>query len=162
MTPAELERLIANVGAAKAAAQCGVTRQTVWRWRTGQTAIPARIRRQMPLAWRIPVSMIPTQNQLLRMHWRARGRAKRELAWMFAASAPAEPLRRTRVTVRRFSTRMLDPDNLVASCKLPLDALQDARIIAGDDTEHVALIVTQERVAARADARVEIAVEERK
>lgn len=159
MTQTELERLIANVGAARAGAQCGVTRQTIWRWRTGRTTIPSRIRRQFPLSWCLPLAMVPTQNQLLRMHWHKRALAKRELAWLFTASRPAEPLAKAVVTVRRFSVHLLDPDNLVASCKLVLDALQDAGVMAGDDPARLELHVSQEQVGGRQDGRVEVRVE---
>jgi Holliday junction resolvase RusA-like endonuclease len=55
---------------------------------------------------------------------------------------------------------MLDPDNLVGSMKLVIDALRVAHIIKDDDSDHIELDVKQEKVKHLKDQRVEIEVKE--
>lgn len=109
--------------------------------------------------WCVPIAMVPTQNALMRMHWSKRGRMQRNLGWLFLASARGLPIERAVVTVRRSGVKLLDPDNLVASCKLILDALQEARVISGDDPAHLVLRVSQRQVAHRSEQSWEVEVE---
>lgn len=70
----------------------------------------------------------PTINELLRMHWRVRGRLQRRVATeLFLALPrwrPAQPWARARVRIERYSPQQPDADALPGTAKLILDALQ--------------------------------------
>ncbi len=53
------------------------------------------------------------------------------------------------VSIKRRSTRTLDPDNLGASVKALVDCLRYAKLIPEDDAETIDLLVTQEKVKSR-------------
>lgn len=105
----------------------------------------------------------PTLNQLLRMHFRARARHLKELAWEIRAAAgppPATPLQRVKVTVHRYTPQALDPDGRDGIAKGILDVLQPCSkrhplgmgYIAGDDPAHLELttmLVRSTQVATR-------------
>ena len=76
-------------------------------------------------AFEIPLRT-PTLNDWLRMHWRKRGRASRDIsmAVIFACRPPRVPLKYCRITIRRESTQEPDRDGLVGGVKPLLDALQ--------------------------------------
>jgi hypothetical protein len=69
------------------------------------------------------------------------------------ADYPPVPLK-AHVTIHRTGPRLLDPDNLVASCKPILDALRANGLIHDDDPEHLTLAVTQAK--GTACTRIEI------
>jgi hypothetical protein len=93
----------------------------------------------------------PTGNELLRMHWRARARKLKEIAWLIREQAmpPATPLEKAKVTIHRYTPRQLDPDKLGNIAVGILDALQPCSkrhplgmgFIAGDDPDHLELVV---------------------
>lgn len=88
----------------------------------------------------------PTVNELLRMHWRVRGRLQRRVALELyvalglARWRPAQPWARARVRIERYSPQQPDADALPGTAKLVLDALQPPSkrhpyglaVIAGD------------------------------
>src|SRR5262249_46596485 len=89
----------------------------------------------------------------LRMHWSDWRKLRalwNRLVWLErlhrgADSKPA--LRRARVNIERRSLKELDPDNLVGSCKVILDALVSNAILEDDSSKHIELHVTQCRGA---------------
>jgi hypothetical protein len=77
----------------------------------------------------IPITA-PTPNDLLRMHFRARGKLQRKIAvalgWALKEQGwrPGKPLLRAAVRIARYSPMEPDPDGLPGTAKMILDALQ--------------------------------------
>lgn len=123
----------------------------------------------MALRLALTAPLVPSQNQLLRKHWSARRRLQRKLTEDFHYTAleqtPVEdrsafPLPKARVEIVRFSCgRSPDPDNLVASAKLILDALVDAGLLQDDSPECLELAVDWQRVKQRALQRCDVQVQ---
>jgi hypothetical protein len=89
---------------------------------------------------------LPLLNVWERMHWRRKGKFKKDLAWEILAllgATPAQPFERARIRVFRHSIFAPDQDNLIV--KALLDVLQPPGkrhpyglgVIAGDDPAHV-------------------------
>ncbi|WP_299948061.1 hypothetical protein [uncultured Microbulbifer sp.] len=73
----------------------------------------------------------PSNNQLLRMHWRKRRAVKKQLAMEVAAALvrsgqrrPNEPLAQVYIEIERGSAGELDDDNLQGGTKLLIDVLE--------------------------------------
>lgn len=102
----------------------------------------------------------PTLNQLLRMHFRAKARSLKAIAWEIRALAipPASPIQRARVTIHRYTPRSLDADGLSSVAKGILDVLQPCSkrhplgmgFITGDDPDHLELVVLTVKSSAAA------------
>lgn len=75
----------------------------------------------------------------LRKRWRKLVRDALYLAQ--ALPLPETPPAYAGVKIERFGKKLLDMDNLHASMKQLLDALQDFRLIADDSSEHIHLTV---------------------
>lgn len=99
----------------------------------------------------IPIHTL-TMNKLLRMHFRARKKAMNDLAWHIRAavkSMPATPMARARITIHRYTSGKIDPDNLNSIAKTILDVLQPCSkrhplgmgFISGDGPEELELCV---------------------
>lgn len=95
---------------------------------------------------------VPTQNALLRMHFRKRHKLLNEIAWHVRAAAgppPPAPFKRAHIVIERESTQEPDPDGLPASAKGLLDVLQPCSkrhplglgYIANDDSKSITLEV---------------------
>jgi hypothetical protein len=65
--------------------------------------------------------------------------------------------RRSHVTIVRHSSRLLDPDNLVASVKPLIDEIRKANLIADDDPASIKLTVLQSQCR-RGDERTELEI----
>lgn len=105
----------------------------------------------------------PTFNELLRMHFTRRKKELKLIAWhvrVAAGAPPAQPFKRARVTIHRYTPRALDEDGKGGIAKGILDVLQPCSrkhplglgYIAGDDPEHLelaVLIVKSMKVATR-------------
>lgn len=114
--------------------------------------------------------VLPTSNPQLRSnHW-ARRRARSDLAWEIAARLgprPAEPIIKARVTVYRYSIRLVDPDGLYGTVKDLLDVMCPSTrthpfglgLMFDDDAEHCELTVKQFKVPHVRDVRTEVTVE---
>lgn len=98
---------------------------------------------------------------LIRMHWatyrRVRERWTLEIRSQLGPRRPRLAQSRVEV-VRRYATHALDPDNLAASLKVPLDALRHAGVIADDDPDSVLISFRQEKVATRKEEGTTITV----
>ena len=109
-------------------------------------AAPAESLSGPPRTWTLE---LPAGMRLLslndRLHWSVKGRITRDLriaAWTLARQAQIPPLERATVTVEYQpppTTRRRDLDNVgPASGKPCIDgALQDAHVLAGDDTRYL-------------------------
>ncbi len=91
----------------------------------------------------------PSNNQLLRMHWRDRGRMSRALClevWALSVNRgwlyPAPD--RVRVDITRVGVKLLDHDNLYGGAKLLIDCLTKNGLIADDGAGFIDLTVDQE------------------
>jgi Holliday junction resolvase RusA-like endonuclease len=98
--------------------------------------------------------LAPSQNQLLRMHWAKRKRIQKDFEWSIvqAVGNRSSALCGVHVTITRRSVGVEpDPDNLTASAKLILDALQRVGVIKDDSPKHITLKVQWERAKKRVD-----------
>jgi hypothetical protein len=117
---------------------------------------PARIVLSIP---DVPVSPNGPKGYL-RMHWAKRAKYNEAWAWRIrgAMGWPAvfdQAPDMARVTIVQFRKRLLDEDNLWASCKCLLDGLVDWELIADDSPDHIELTVRQE-VAKETHTEIEI------
>lgn len=100
---------------------------------------------------------LPNDNVIKRTHFRTYARDRRDVSMlvllMVGRHRPSAPLARVKVDIHRYGRQLMDPGNLDSISKLLLDVLQPASkrhpdglgIVANDDTESLALKVTQER-----------------
>jgi len=85
---------------------------------------------------------------LLRMHWASRQKYNKDWAWFIRSALgsthPRIPVpERVQVHIMQGRKRLMDTDNLVASCKPILDGLRDWALITNDDPSHCMLEVEQ-------------------
>ena len=102
----------------------------------------------------IKLPLAPSQNQLLRMHWAKRKKKQKEFEWLIvqAVGNSNSALVKSEITITRKSCGVEpDPDNLTASAKLILDALQRTNIIEDDSPQNISLKVIWERAKKRVD-----------
>ena len=92
----------------------------------------------------------PSPNLTLRMHWREQRRLTK--TWdieVLCAINGLEEVRKARfeehrdVKIIRYGRKLLDPDNLVGSTKMLIDALRHAYLIWDDNPKCLDLIVEQ-------------------
>lgn len=85
---------------------------------------------------------------LLRMNWRQREQYfKTWVYWVRSGITwnPDEPVKiKVQVHIHQVRIRKLDKDNLYASCKPVLDALEKLNLIFKDSEEWIELLVTQD------------------
>lgn len=116
----------------------------------------------------IDLPLTPSQNELLRMHWGKKARIQKDLVkriwatpgraqWMSAHEGEV----RCRVEIVRQTTgsKEPDPDNLVASAKLIMDALVENDLLIDDDPFHVDLEVTWKRVKTKKEQGTSVSIE---
>jgi hypothetical protein len=95
----------------------------------------------------VPVGLNGTKG-LLRMGWRARSRYNKywhQLVRAAAIPTGKPPKGKQMVFVSQLRPRLLDPDNLAASCKPILDALVAWKLIKDDSEKYIALRPAQNR-----------------
>jgi len=84
---------------------------------------------------------------LLRMHWAARGKYNQYWKLLIRSqfrSLPEDPPdTKKKVSISQMRRRLLDRDNLYASCKPILDAMTRCNLIRDDSEEWIELHVTQ-------------------
>ena len=94
-------------------------------------------------------SPTPSNNQLLRMHWANKRKARIALSWEVKDLTahmewfPTGP-EFAKVTIVRVGRKLLDRDNLYGGAKLLIDALKLCWLIRDDDPAHIDLTVEQE------------------
>ena len=106
---------------------------------------------------------------LERMHWATKKRMREALEekvadWYDREDTPIDLVlsgQQVRATYTRYSVRLMDVDNLAASCKLPFDALRDAYLTPDDNPYTiVSLTCHQEKVDHLVDQGFKLEFEE--
>ncbi|MFA5168939.1 MAG: hypothetical protein WC530_10475 [Candidatus Omnitrophota bacterium] len=105
----------------------------------------------------LPVIM-PSLNKQLRMHWKARGRLKKNISWhLYSVMGREEIAHRDRlahVTIRVFSNapkvsggraRRLDTDNLIGGQKPLVDAMKNLGLLKDDNPKWAAITYLENR-----------------
>jgi hypothetical protein len=121
------------------------------------------------IAFTLPM-LLDTPNRTRGQHWAVTSAYKRRVAqevWIaLGCRLPATPIERCRVTVYRHSTRQPDDDNLAASMKPLLDALQPATAkrryglgLIADDAPGVCLMVPRWIKATRGNQFTRVVIE---
>ena len=88
------------------------------------------------------------------MHWAKRKKKQKEFEWLIvqADGNSNSALVKSEITITRKSCGVEpDPDNLTASAKLILDALQRTNIIEDDSPQNISLKVMWEKAKKRVD-----------
>jgi hypothetical protein len=113
----------------------------------------------------------PLLNELIRMHWRARGIYQRSVSLEIARLVPDVPGRvpfaRARVTVVRYSVQDPDIDGLIGGLKLMIDTLlvrserhkDGLGFIVDDGPEHMTLDARPCRAAHRTEQKTIVRIE---
>ncbi len=106
---------------------------------------------------------IRTLNELIRMHWRDRGRYAKKLSAEIATlhTGIGEPFQRARVEITRYSIQEPDADGLTGGAKPLIDCLlvRSARhphglgYLVDDSPAHMELVVRHEKAEKRKDQR---------
>ncbi len=89
---------------------------------------------------------------LFRMHWRKRKKYRVDWYWLIRSAYPSNfqiqefsASERRLVHIHQVRKRLMDPDNLVASCKVLLDNLIALNIIRDDSSKWIDLVCTQDQ-----------------
>jgi len=104
--------------------------------------------------------LAPGMNKLKRMHWAVYKKTRDKWQTLVRSQAGTRKVSGPcTVQITRYqSGTQLDPDNLVSSAKIPLDALVRSKVIEDDSSEHITLSVTAIRIKSRKDQRTEIVI----
>lgn len=97
----------------------------------------------------------------MRMHYRTYKKVRDTWTLLVRSEARGARFGRCAIRITRYNTGDgMDPDNLVSTAKVPLDALRRAGVIRDDDPlSVVSLEVRQEKVRKVADRRTVIEIE---
>jgi hypothetical protein len=104
--------------------------------------------------YKLSHGVLVSPNKMLRMHWAVRRKLKREiiaeleLRVMPFLMKNEIPFKKCHIVVERHISgrhKFMDPDNLVGSMKMLIDAMRDLGIIDDDTPEHVVITARQER-----------------
>ena len=124
----------------------------------------ARVPQDQPTLRSTEISLprtAPSLNRLLRLHWADRRKLKDDWQWLLLAERAKGnfPKHQTKlkITITRFSPKLLDTDNLYGSCKIVLDAMKAVGILVDDSPSHIDLICSQAKGKSRTQIKVEIA-----
>jgi hypothetical protein len=118
----------------------------------------------MRLTVNLPVTT-PSLNKLLRAHYRERKRMKKGFEWEFLVAGACEPqykingMKKRRVEIRAFWSRLLDQDNFIGGLKPLLDGLIELELLHDDSPEYLELKAEQIK-ASKVDQRLEIIIED--
>lgn len=105
----------------------------------------------------------PSLNELLRIHFRKRKRLKQDYEWQLIASGANDSqykvngIKKRRVEIRSFRSRLLDQDNFIGGLKPLLDSLVEMDLLLDDGPEYLSLKAEQENSR---DQRTEIIIED--
>ena len=106
--------------------------------------------------YKLSHGVLVSPNKMLRMHWAVRRKLKREIvAELELRVMPfllknEIPFRKCHIVVERHISgrhKFMDPDNLVGSMKMLIDAMRELGIINDDTPEHVVITARQEKSA---------------
>ena len=109
----------------------------------------------MTLHCRLTIPALPVgpngRKGLLRMYWTRRRQYFEHWAWMIAAarieSGHFPHVEKGEIKIHQYRKRLLDIDNLYASCKPCIDGLVKCGVIVDDSPDRFTLTVTQEKGA---------------
>jgi len=106
--------------------------------------------------------LTPTNNVLLRMHWRERRALNTEWFWLVKVATqdleiprPA-PNERRRLAIMSWRVQLADDDNLRGGMKPLLDALKNAELIYDDGPRYIDSAVFQGQVGRREEEQTTI------
>jgi|TARA_R110000751_G_scaffold114468_3_gene213861 Holliday junction resolvase RusA-like endonuclease len=111
---------------------------------------------------KMTLPLAPSQNQLLRMHWAKRKKIQKDFEWSIvqAVGNRSSALCSVHITITRKSVGVEpDPDNLTASAKLILDALQRVGVIKDDSPKYITLRVQWEQAKKRVEQETVVTIE---
>lgn len=111
---------------------------------------------------KINLPLAPSQNQLLRMHWAKRKKRQKDFEWLIVQAVGNwhSVLDGVHITITRKSCGVEpDPDNLTASAKLILDALQRVNVIRDDSPKSISLKVMWEKATKKTDQGTLVEIE---
>ena len=111
---------------------------------------------------KINLPLAPSQNQLLRMHWAKRKKRQKDFEWLIVQAVGnwRSVLDGVHITITRKSCGVEpDPDNLTASAKLILDALQRVNVIRDDSPKSISLKVMWEKATKKTDQGTLVEIE---
>lgn len=115
-----------------------------------------------PLTVILPI-VTPSPNVLLRMHWTERRKIKNDyMTWLAMANANDDKYKakwkeKRKIQIISYRKRLLDPDNLVGSFKLLIDAVQETGLIFDDSPEYLILLPSEQEID-RENQRTEITI----
>lgn len=130
-----------------------------------------------PLTWREVIKLkirrpTITLNELMRLHWRARGKLAASISAELAAQIPPQwrgrrPMERASVTITRYSVAEPDYDGAVGGTKLAIDCLlpysrrhpHGLGLVLDDSPQHMTMRVVTVLVPHRCEQRTEILIE---
>ena len=104
--------------------------------------------------YKLSHGVLVSPNKMLRMHWAVRRKMKREIAAELEEKVmplllkSEIPFQKCHITITRHILgrhKFMDPDNLVGSMKMLIDAMRDLDIIDDDTPEHVVITAKQEQ-----------------
>jgi len=100
---------------------------------------------------------------LFRMHWSRRAKLKKRIKTEIWAQTVTKPKPRPKgkilVGATRYAIKTMDPDNLIASLKIPIDCLVDLKICKDDSPGCLELgTMKQVKVHKRAHERLELSI----
>lgn len=96
--------------------------------------------------------LTPTNNVLLRMHWRRRRELNKSWAWLIKAALLLNDVDLSKLKFRKkrhvqiisYRKKLADTDNLIGGVKPLVDALVANKILIDDDPAHLTLVVQGE------------------
>lgn len=109
----------------------------------------------------------PSNNKLLRMHYRERRRLKESYMWELLVAmnennvTPDEVVAgdRKKLMIISYRKKLLDPDNFIGGLKLLIDGLVDMRLIHDDSPEYLELQEAGQKIDLK-NPRTEIYISE--
>lgn len=108
---------------------------------------------------------LPNLNDLLKgSHWAVSARAKKaamESVQWYILQSKTKPVGKAQITITCYEpNKKRDEDNVLAgACKIILDALQRAKIIAGDGRKYIELVTKPVEID-RENPRIEVEIRE--
>ena len=111
----------------------------------------------------ILTQLTPSNNVLIRMHYRARKRLKESYMWELLAAMNENginqvnvvPGDRKKLMIISYRKKLLDPDNLTGGLKVLIDSLVDMRLIHDDSPKYLEMQEPGQRIDLK-NSRTEI------
>lgn len=114
----------------------------------------------------ILTQLTPSNNKLLRMHYRKRKRLKESYMWELLAVMNENNITsdvvagdRRRLTIISYRKKLLDQDNFIGGLKLLIDSLVDVHLLYDDSLEYLDLQEPGQRIDLK-NPRTEVYISE--